>query len=802
MSKSRLDVVFHALTLVSLLFSVAPVTPAHAAASLSVTPVTWNVIGLDSNDVNAGPENFPVGTRVCNSGLDAATNVLATFVWDDGLGLYSSPSPINLRSGSLSSIPLATLASGDCYDFYFEVNITRNGGAYDQSRNYHIDITADGGISLSSAQPRQIYVEHLISQNRNTTSDVLLDGASVPAGGTMALVVGQTYTITLVAKTATNGYEQIETFIQFPNTIFRVLNVSTAYTAESSASMSPPYDRLYGDACLWENDPNSPNYRACNSVGKAGGDISVEYEIEVIGGGGTTETLNNLIYDFSGSSFHYNSDYSAGARIAAIIDPTSLTIDKSFSPNPGSAGGVSRLTFTIVNPNDAALGGISFDDALPTSPGAMLVADPPNASTSGCGTPTFAPSANDAALSFSGGTVAANGTCKVSVNVLAPVAGDYDNDSENLYVGGLNTGDDAQATLTATTAPLPPAPVCGLTLAEWTFTGYSANPPTPSTQSGDVAAAYLTGGNGLGFSPDTGQGDPVPSLAAFGWLKADPINTATSPYMQFEIDTSQYGNVEFQFEGRRKNNGPEDLAIYSSTDGSTWNLESTFTLTASFQIFVYDFSGDTSSSGSTYFRIYGNGANTTSSGSDMNVDNATFSGCKSPNPPTITKAFAEDPITVGGVTSLTFTLANPNSIELTGVVFSDNLPAGMQVAAAPSAGTNCGNTPSWSPGAADTLLDFGNPTPASIPANSSCTVSVNVTLTTAGPHENVSGYISSTEGGTNTGPGGSASASLTGLVPPSIKKSFSPEEILAGGSTTLTFTISNPNQDDALSGVA
>ena len=68
--------------------------------------------------------------------------------------------------------------------------------------------------------------------------------------------------------------------------------------------------------------------------------------------------------------------------------------------------------------------------------------------------------------------------------------------------------------------------------------------------------------------------------------------------------------------------------------------------------------------------------------------------------------------------------------------------------------------------------------------------------------QNVSGYITSNETGTNTGPGGSASASLTAVLPPSIAKHFAPDEILAGGTSTLTFTITNPNQDEDLLGVA
>jgi len=40
-----------------------------------------DVIGLDSNNVNTGPNAFPVGVRVCNTGSDPATNAVATWAW-------------------------------------------------------------------------------------------------------------------------------------------------------------------------------------------------------------------------------------------------------------------------------------------------------------------------------------------------------------------------------------------------------------------------------------------------------------------------------------------------------------------------------------------------------------------------------------------------------------------------------------------------------------------------------------------------------------------------------------------------
>jgi hypothetical protein len=449
----------------------------QSAVTLTVTPLTWNIIGLDSNKPTSGPKHFPVGARVCSS--VATTNVTVDFVWD------SANPNINTRPGSFSSLTIASIAAGSCADAYFEVEVTQVAAAYDTTRRYHVTAT-DGSGTASTPTPRELYVEHLVSQNRNSITDVRLNGVSIPAGGTMSLLVGNTYTIELDGGTATQGYGQFEAFINFPNTIFQILSVSTTYSADDSPYVPNPNDTLYADACKWENDVSSPNYRSC--VGgdfKAGGNsVVTTYTVKILSGGGTTQALNTLLYDFSGSSFHYNSDFSAGARIASIVDATALTISKAFSPSSTVAGGLSTLTFTVTNPTSETITGANFSDTLPTSPAAMVVANAPNASTSGCGTPTFAPTAGATSLSFSNGTLAPNSTCTASVSVevpSSPTSGTYHNTSNNLFVNTQNTGHNASADLTLTTTGAGTG-ICGLTLARWNFpTGMSTTAPAATT---------------------------------------------------------------------------------------------------------------------------------------------------------------------------------------------------------------------------------------------------------------------------------------------------------------------------------
>jgi uncharacterized repeat protein (TIGR01451 family) len=771
--------------------------PAFAAANLSITPITWNIIGLDSNNVNVGPNHFPVGARVCNTGDAPATNVTSAFVWDSANPL------INLRPGTLTdynAMPVPSLAPGACYDFYYEVEVTRSPAAYDTTRRYHITATADGLGTVSTPTPRELYVEHLVSQARNHILDVRLNGTSIPSGGTMTLLVGQTYTIELVGSTATNGYEQLESFINFPNTIFQVLSVSTAYTADSSAHVSNPNDKLYGDACVWENDPNSPYYRSCRDVGKVGGGVVVTYQIRILQAPGAPlvnpQPLSSLLYDFSGSSFHYNDDFATSARFAAIVDPSTLTIAKNFNPDPTNVNGVSALTFTITNPNPAAVSGVSFSDVFPTSPGAMVVANPADATINGCGAATFVPVAGAGSISFSNGTVAANSSCTVKVNVTVPATGTYTNTSNHLFVGGIDTGSFATDTLVVNNTPPPPPPVCGSTLALWTFlTGFDVNAPAPTTN--NVASASATPGPGVtpvSSTNSTTTADGTLSWGSNGNITPGALNTANDDYFQFAIDTTGLSSVTLSFDALRKTpNGPQGLAVFTST--STKAAGATEPNPAAFNNATALPTQNVNPSGVTYFRIYSFNSGNPNPGSDINLDNVLFTGCVVPSPLGIVKSFSPSPVAVGGTSTLTFTITNPNAgLALSGIAFDDTLPAGVTVTSGSS--PQCGGTLTRT---APSTLSFAGGTLA---AGGSCTVTATVTVTAAGPHDNVSGFVTSTQTGPNTGPTGIATASITGILPPGIAKQFAPDPVLAGTPTTLTFTLTNPNASLALSGVA
>ncbi len=55
------------LMLAALVVAFACLGGTAQAAGITVTPITWDVVGLDSNAPATGPDVFPVGARVCNT---------------------------------------------------------------------------------------------------------------------------------------------------------------------------------------------------------------------------------------------------------------------------------------------------------------------------------------------------------------------------------------------------------------------------------------------------------------------------------------------------------------------------------------------------------------------------------------------------------------------------------------------------------------------------------------------------------------------------------------------------------------
>jgi uncharacterized repeat protein (TIGR01451 family) len=771
--------------------AILPMRAAEAAGgvTLTVTPITWDIVGLDSNNVNTGPSKFSVGSRVCNTGSVTASLVTATFAWT------SANTYITLEAGTNNSVSLGALTAGACADAYFNVEITRSASAYNQSRRYTVTATDSGtGTTATSPTPRQIYVEYLVSQNRNSVTSMSVAGASIPAGGTADVVVGGTYTIVLSGATSTQGYEQFQGFLGFPNNAFEIKSVSTTFSADTSPLVSSPEDSFYLDACGWDADPSSPNYRSCSGSGKAGGTVVVTYTVKILSGAAGTYPLNAALYDFSGSSFHYNADYGTSVRYLRIAGAESVGFTKSFNPKSVTPNTPSTLTFTLANPNATAISGVNFVDPLPTN---LVVASTPTVTINGCGSGTFSPTPVSGAtsLSFSGGTIAANSKCTISVKVTSSTDGTYTNTTQNLFIeGSTDTGRTATDSLIVKTAA---ACTENVVLAKWTVPSTATNPPdttggVPTTKSSQVSTATAAAKTpaDTSITTNSGSGDTY-SWNSWGYKNA-------GQQLNFTVDTSQFTKVQMSFNMAvpgGSTNGPTSVSVGYVSGGTYTALQTVSSPSASFSSYTQDFTNNTNTSGNTVFRITGSGALNDQSGANVLVDNIELKGCAQAVPAaSIAKAFSPTTIQKGSTSNLTFTLDNTaaGSVALTGLSFSDAMPTGLTLANASTSG--CGGTVTTTAATGVVALSGG-----SLAAGASCSFSVTVTGSTSGVKDNVSGFLSSTETGETTN---YATASVTVVAPPNIGKSFSPASVATGTTSTLAFVITNPNADSSLSGIA
>ncbi|MBN1121638.1 MAG: DUF11 domain-containing protein [Anaerolineae bacterium] len=163
---------------------------------------------------------------------------------------------------------------------------------------------------------------------------------------------------------------------------------------------------------------------------------------------------------------------------------------------------------------------------------------------------------------------------------------------------------------------------------------------------------------------------------------------------------------------------------------------------------------------------------------------------------TIDKDFAPTVISQGDVSTLTFTLTNPNpETDLTNITFTDQLPVGLEInnPANITASGDCGGGTAVItaiPGTRDIIvagLSIDDAEPDDTPRE--CQLTVDILGAVIGVYDNVTSNVNSTE----TGPGLTANAALIVADTLAVVKEFDPDQIYRYESTTLTFTMVNPN---------
>lgn len=298
--------------------------PAQAAGvQLAIEPITWDFVGLDSNKPESqGPDTYVVGARVCNlSATEDAINVTTRFFKDGvdngytfirltgGDTYFFDRIPANTGTNSTDTLnynfdnpdlSLSAVTTGEvnsstlpktkyrinytpsnCQDFYYNFKTSRTPAAWQTYQKYYIEADAANAIAtVKTPRPRQIYIEQLISQARNTVYNFGCKGqfTTETAIANVNVVVGEVFTCTAQAQTAT-AYPQLSFTSDIPNVIFQVLNVQTSYSNPGANNST-----VYADGCGWVQDPTDPRYHRSPSacVGETGGNGDI-YEDQYSG---------------------------------------------------------------------------------------------------------------------------------------------------------------------------------------------------------------------------------------------------------------------------------------------------------------------------------------------------------------------------------------------------------------------------------------------------------------------------------------------------------------------------------------
>ena len=448
-----------------------------------------------------------------------------------------------------------------------------------------------------------------------------------------------------------------------------------------------------------------------------------------------------------------------GPGASAVFSVGTPTVSESFTPAVIAVNGSSTLRFTLSNSTAVTLTDVAFADLL----AGLQVASPANVVNSCGGSVAAVPGSSS--VSLSGGTLpAASGTlagsCTVSVAVTGASAG--------YFVNSLSGGITASAV--GTTVQSPPGNSASLTVNAPVGAAMGFYPPS-IYRGGDISLLTITLMNPN--LPNAAGSSTVTGVAFSDLYPANLVNTANpTPVLSCTAGSSATltGGTA----------GGSGIGL----SGGTLRPGGSCTLT----VYV------TSSTAANYTNSTGiiasaNAGSGAAASAVLNVSALT--------PPTLGMSFSPASIATvpaGGSSALTITLSNANSTIITGLAFGDTLPAGMSVAGLPGTPNSCGGTLSAPVGGSALSLTGG-----SIPANGSCSVTVNVTAAAAGAYFNsVPQAITA-----NAGVASQASATFYVLAPPLVAKSFTPDAIYSGGSSTLSFTLTNPAGNmAALTGVA
>jgi LPXTG-site transpeptidase (sortase) family protein len=506
-------------------------------------------------------------------------------------------------------------------------------------------------------------------------------------------------------------------------------------------------------------------------VGPTPGECTVSIDVVSTTPGNQINTLEigALSASGGGGEVHNTSPASATLQVSSVQPPS---LSKLFNPTTIFVGANSRLTITLRN-NDlvTALTKATFTDTLP---GNVVLASSVNPVPTGCGGGTITAAPGTKIITLNNGTIAANTTCTVAVNVTSPINGNYPNS-------------------------IPLSPDAGSLSTQQGVTNSTAAADTLVVQNVGVTKS---------FSPTSIVAGAVSSMT----IRIQ--NPTSNAYTGVILPDTLPGDLIIAGSGTLTNCGAGVLEYPDGADNtltpganertvrlSGGTVPGTLTPpTSSDCVITLPVTSIPNATASTWTNnIFANTLRTDQGISNPNTVSANLTVTRWL---TGTKAFSPASIPAGGTSTVTIALRNNRTnAPLNNVSFTDVMPNNNLLITGTPTLTNCGTGGS---------ISFSNaPLPArvavsgaTIAANTTCNIIYQVTSSVVASSTNTipAGDITTTEGASNLLISSNSLSVVTSGGPVRVSKAFQTSPIAPGATVRLRITITAPT-DIPISGI-
>ncbi|MBA4383491.1 MAG: hypothetical protein C0410_02025 [Anaerolinea sp.] len=435
-------------------------------------------------------------------------------------------------------------------------------------------------------------------------------------------------------------------------------------------------------------------------------------------------------------------------NVTAPVNVQSVKITKTFNPTSFAQGDTSTLTIRLQNPSSTVYSNVNLNDVLP---GPLVVSGTPVVSQ--CNG-TISVSGDKKTISLTNGSIPAGntitpGSCNIVVQVTSPTyGGPYTNNiPAGTALGPVTTMFDATAQATVTQRTIKVAKVFGADFVE------NATTSLTITLSNETTSAFT----GVTFTDTMPAGITIVGTpTANGNCGTGAVVTSSSNSITLTNGVVPAGSVA----------SPGTCVVSATVTSSTSGSGGT-TYTNRIE------AGDVCSV---------QGICNAAAASDAVIVYPLNGGA------TVSKTFdgsATKTILAGSSSLLTITIRAPRDTSLSQIHLRDNFPDDMVLVSAPS--TTCGGTLSGGIGSQFVELTGGS----IATANSTCTITANVTSYTPGSHINtiLANSLSTYEGRTDS----TARSATLAVTSFQMSKDFAPNAIAQGGLSQLTIYLSNSN---------